>query len=241
MRRHEYPNRRSYTLQAADYNQGYREDYHSFSDSRRQGTEYVRPPFRTSFEEPTRRPTEGTHLAQQMSLPPEQYHTSRTYEGSSALLPIIGPNGTLYYPARPRICLHCEEEGHLRPQCPRLHNPSLRTVRLGSENPDTRRESAPTGSRSRSVSVVEVAAKCSALNGMRVCEVTAAGEDSVDLKEFVRKIEASENGGESSSDQCSQQSGAPVGPGGGTAKTPGRDGTAKCSPSSSFNSQDGRH
>jgi len=41
--------------------------------------------------------------------------------------------------------------------------------------------------------------------------------------------------------QCSQPSGAPVGPGGGTAKTPGRDGTAKCSPSSSFNSQDGRH
>jgi len=43
------------------------------------------------------------------------------------------------------------------------------------------------------------------------------------------------------SSQCSQPSGAPVGPGGGTAKTPGRDGTAKCSPSSSLNSQDGRH
>jgi len=34
--------------------------------------------------------------------------------------------------------------------------------------------------------------------------------------------------------QCSQPSGAPVGPGGGTAKSPGRDGTAKRSPSSSF-------
>ena len=34
--------------------------------------------------------------------------------------------------------------------------------------------------------------------------------------------------------QCSQSSGAPVGPGGGTAKSPGRDGTAKRSPSSSF-------
>ena len=42
-------------------------------------------------------------------------------------------------------------------------------------------------------------------------------------------------------EQCSQSSGAPVGPGGGTAKTPGRDGTAKCSPSSSLNPQDGRH
>ena len=41
--------------------------------------------------------------------------------------------------------------------------------------------------------------------------------------------------------QCSQPSGAPVGPGGGTAETPGRDRTAKCSPSSSLNSQDGRH
>ena len=34
--------------------------------------------------------------------------------------------------------------------------------------------------------------------------------------------------------QCSQSSGAPVGPGGGTAKSPGRDGTAKRSSSSSF-------
>ena len=41
--------------------------------------------------------------------------------------------------------------------------------------------------------------------------------------------------------QCSQSSGAPVGPGGGTAKTPGPDGTTKCRPSSSLNFQDGRH
>jgi len=209
--RPEYRNRRSHTLQAADYNQGYRGDYHSFSDNRRQETGYVRPPFRTSFGEPTRRPTESTHIAQQMSLPPEQYHTRRTYEGSSALPPIISPNGTLYYPARPRICFHCQEEGHLRPQCPRLHNPSLRTVTVGPEHPDTRRESAPTGSRSRSVSVVEVAAKSSALNGMRVCEVTAAGEDLVDLKKFVCKVEASEKGGNSSSDYSdNQEDGIPV-------------------------------
>ena len=44
-----------------------------------------------------------------------------------------------------------------------------------------------------------------------------------------------------SSAQCSQSSGAPVGPGGGTAKSPGRDGTTKCRPSSSLNFQDGRH
>jgi len=175
-RRPEYPNRRSHTLQAAEYNQGYGGDYHSFSDSRRQETGYVRPALRTSFGEPTRRPTERTHLTQQMSLPPEQYHTRRTYEESSALPPIMGPNGTLYYPAHPRICFHCQEEGHLRPQCPRLHNPSLRTVTLGPEHPDTRRESAPTGSRTRSVSVVEVAAKSSALNGISVYEVTAAGK-----------------------------------------------------------------
>jgi len=48
----------------------------------------------------------------------------------------------------------------------------------------------------------------------------------------------SKRGGEC---QCSQPSGAPVGPGGGTAKSPGRDGTAKRSPSSSLNFQDGRH
>ena len=40
--------------------------------------------------------------------------------------------------------------------------------------------------------------------------------------------------------QCSQSSGAPVGPGGGTAKSPGRDGTTKCRPSSSLNFQDGK-
>ena len=33
--------------------------------------------------------------------------------------------------------------------------------------------------------------------------------------------------------QCSQRSGAPVGPGGGTAKSPGPDGTAKRGPYSS--------
>ena len=171
----------------------------------------MRPPFRTSFEEPTRRPTEGTHLAQQMRIPPELYHTPRTYEGSSALPPIIGPNGTLYYPARSRICFHCQEEGHFRPQCARLHNPRVRTVTLGPEHPDTRRESAPTGSRSRSVSVVEVAAKSSVLNGMRVCEVTAAGEDSVDLKEFVHKVEASVKGGYSSRDYSdNEEDGIPV-------------------------------
>ena len=50
-----------------------------------------------------------------------------------------------------------------------------------------------------------------------------------------------DNGVQTPPRQCSQSSGAPVGPGGGTAKTPGRDGTAKCSPSSSLNPQDGRH
>ena len=44
-----------------------------------------------------------------------------------------------------------------------------------------------------------------------------------------------------SNNQCSQPSGAPVGPGVGTAKSPGPDGTAKRSPSSSLNFQDGRH
>ena len=49
------------------------------------------------------------------------------------------------------------------------------------------------------------------------------------------------NEGVASPDQCSQPYGAPVGPGGGTAMSPGRDGTAKRSPSSSLNFQDGRH
>jgi len=40
--------------------------------------------------------------------------------------------------------------------------------------------------------------------------------------------------------QCSQRSGAPVGPDGGTAKSPGPDGTAKCGPHPSWKPQDGR-
>jgi len=42
-------------------------------------------------------------------------------------------------------------------------------------------------------------------------------------------------------EQCSQRSGAPVGPGGETGKGPGRDVTAKVGPFSSGNPQDGRH
>jgi len=40
--------------------------------------------------------------------------------------------------------------------------------------------------------------------------------------------------------QCSQRSGAPVGPDGGTAKSPGPDGTAGCGPHPSWKPQDGR-
>ena len=39
--------------------------------------------------------------------------------------------------------------------------------------------------------------------------------------------------------QCSQRSRVPAGPCGGTAKSPGRDGTAQCSPHPSFKPQDG--
>jgi len=41
-------------------------------------------------------------------------------------------------------------------------------------------------------------------------------------------------------EQCSQRSGAHVGPDGGTAKSPGPDGTAKCGPHPSWKPQDGR-
>ena len=41
-------------------------------------------------------------------------------------------------------------------------------------------------------------------------------------------------------DQCSQPSGGPAGPRRGTAKSPGRDGTASCSPSRPPSEQDGR-
>ena len=62
---------------------------------------------------------------------------------------------------------------------------------LGPEHPDTptQRGEQPAQTQDKPVSVIEIVSKSSALQGMKVREVTAtAVEDSADLRKFVHKV-----------------------------------------------------
>jgi len=131
--RPEYPNRRSYAPPATTYNEQQYESYAPFVDCRHPGTRRAGPPPPSTFYECTRQPIEDTYFTQVLGA----YGTSRAYEGASTVRPIVGPNGVLYYPTRPGVCFHCREEGHYRPQCPKLHRTSLRAPILGPEHPNT--------------------------------------------------------------------------------------------------------
>ena len=203
----EYPNRRSYAPPATTYDERQRESYAPFFDGRRPGTRRAGPPPPSTFYERARQPIEDTRFTQA----PGGYSTSRAYEGTSTVQPIVGPNGALYYPARPGVCFHCGEEGHYRPQCPKLHGTSQRAPIL-SEHPNTLpREIPPSQTRTQPVSVVEVAVKSSALEGVKVCQVATAGADSTDLRNFVHKLTASETQDDGSSEDSDDgRDGVPV-------------------------------
>ena len=124
------------------------------------------------------------------------------YEGNSASQPIVGPNGGLYYPAHnPVVCYNCGEEGHVRPQCPKMRSqgPSYTSAGQDAVRPDIRRSDdilpalpppPPVRGSGQNVSVVEIAMKSSALKGVKVREETATTtEEAVDLRQLVNRIE----------------------------------------------------
>ena len=200
----EYANRRSQASQSSEFRQSRRWGYLASGDDCSQEPGRGGPPTRSYVEGFARRPTEGLRYAQPTVQPTGNHPPSRPYENSSAPPPIVGPNGVLYYPARPRVCFYCQEEGHLRSQCPQLRTVASRTVVLGPEHPDTLaqpREEPSERVRDKSVNVVEVVARSSALVGMKVREVTATTvEDPDDLKKFVCKIEKVDEGDDLDSD-----------------------------------------
>jgi len=182
--RPEFPNRRSNAFPAVDYNPGHRGAYPAPYPAACPENAHGVPTTDANVFEPTRRPTEITHSVQ---------------DGAVEDQPIVGLNGTIYYPYKPPcLCYHCQEEGHFMSECPRLNKPQPRVVTLGPERPDTPaapRVEPPAPPHCAPVTVVEIVTKSSALDGIKVREVTAAEAAPVtDLKEFVEWIEEIDKG-----------------------------------------------
>jgi hypothetical protein len=199
-RRSDYPNRRSYASPVPDYNRNQDPGpYRPLFDSP-PGQEFGRagPSAHPSYPEyeSTRWPVEGTHYGQHPGQQQGPYRASRVYE-EELPPPATGSRNASSYPSRLRICFHCQEEGYFRPQCPCLNNPPMRTNALRPEHPDTATppaEEPPAKRENKPVCVVEIAAKSSALEGMKVREVKAAELDPFGLKEFVHRVEEVDRG-----------------------------------------------
>ena len=192
----EYLNRRGQVTQLVNYQQERRGEYSASHEDSRQEIGRMGPPTRSYFDGFTRQPTQGSRIPQGSNSPRA---VGNTPEAQS----IIGPDGAVYYRARSRRCYHCLEEGHIRPQCPLLRS-SIRSITLGPEHPDT--SPLPDGksaiqSHGQPVNLIEIAPRSSALQGMKVREVTAAAvENPDDLKKFVRRIEKVDEGDHNESD-----------------------------------------
>ena len=197
-RRSEYRNRRNPAPQAVEYHREYHGDKIQPFDCRRQSAR-TGGPANGDFYDPVRLLIECSHFVQ---------NTSRTDEGNSASQPMVGPNRALYYPVRnPVVCYrdYCGEEGHVRPHCPKMRpqGPSYMSAGQDPVRADLHYLQdilppplpAPVRGSGQNVSIQEIAVKSSALEGVKVREVTATTmEKAVDLREFVNRIEEADQG-----------------------------------------------
>lgn len=172
----EYPDRCGQVSQPADYYQERRGGYPTSHEGSHQETAHIGPPTHSYFDNFTWQLTQGSRFPPVSNPPLSNSPPPRTCGNAPGPQSIGGPNGVLYYLSRPRTCYQCGEEGHLRPQCPRFHAPIPATRVLGPEHPDTLsqpKEESSAQAGGRPVNVIEIAARSSALDGMKVREVTA--------------------------------------------------------------------
>ncbi|KAG0124389.1 hypothetical protein HOY82DRAFT_617744 [Tuber indicum] len=191
----EYPNRRGQVTQSAEHRPERMRPHPVPPRNTRQEMGQIPHPTCSYFDDFTRQPVQNLRPSSDLLM--RGYPPSRIYGGAPGSKPIVGPDGLLYYPPRPRICYHCQEEGHLRWQCPQLQGIAPRTGTLRPEHPDIlagpRREQQDQA-QDRPVNAVDVVAKSSALEGMKVRKVTAAtGEDLVDLKDLIHQVSDVDN------------------------------------------------
>ena len=164
---------------------------HACYDGGHLKTGRIGPLTRSDVCKPTRRRTDHPRFTRNPSIPPGSNSFSCSYKGNPTSQQIFGPDGALYYPSHSLVCFLCQELGHLYTQCPRLHDPELRTALLGPEHPDTRvalRKEPQAQTYRKSDKVVETALKLSALGGMKVHEETKTEVNPLDLRRFVRNI-----------------------------------------------------
>ena len=97
----------------------------------------------------------------------------------------------------------------MRSQCPRLRSAATRKTELGPEHPDTpaqSREGSSDQVRDNQVNLVKIVAKSSALDGMKVREVTVMTvDDLVDLRQFVQKVEKVDEGDDLNSEGTDEE------------------------------------
>jgi len=127
---------------------------------------------------------------------------------------IVGPNGSLYYSVpNPVVCYYCGEEGHMRPHCPKLrpYGLSSTSTKPVPARPDSQRMNnlipPPVAGSNQAGSVVEIVVRSSALDGMKVREVTTTEMDQPELKEFVRRVEEVDDGDDLDTDVDSEEEG----------------------------------
>jgi len=190
-RRSEYPERRSQVAYTAGYRQLRREGYPA-AYGRGQDVRRAPPPTHSYFEEFSRGPTHGSQLAQAGNGQLSEGPLTRVDRSQPTPPPIISSRRPTHYLARPPICYHCQEAGHIRPLCPQLYGTTTREKLLGPEHPDTlfrTNKEASAQPHGTPVKAIELVTRSSALEGIKVREVTATTvENHADLKRFVYKI-----------------------------------------------------